>query len=482
MTTQSSPTDFGLPSAESLAISAARYFPEFAERFSSAQVITPEQAPENFIAPQLFPSGATAAHAPALENLHGGHIAIGGRSIESIRADFPILNEQIESNRLVWLDNAATTQRQQSVIDRIAYFYAHENSNIHRAAHTLAARATDAYEAARGKVADFIGAPSAENIVFTRGTTEAINLAAQSFVKPLLKEGDEIILTTLEHHANIVPWQMIAQETGAVLRIAPIDESGQIILSEYQKLFTPRTKFVSAAHVSNALGTIAPINELIGIAHAHRVGILIDAAQSLSHIPLNVSVLDPDVLVFSGHKIFAPTGIGALYARKEILDAGVPYQGGGNMIIDVTFERTIYQSAPAKYEAGTGNIADAVGLGAALDYVSQLGVSNIYAYEHALLEYATRELQRIDGLRLIGTADHKTSILSFVLRGFENERVGKYLNGRGIAVRSGHHCAQPVLRRFGLEGTVRPSIAFYNTFDEIDLLVASLQELVKQRN
>jgi cysteine desulfurase/selenocysteine lyase len=385
--------------------------------------------------------------------------------------------EKVNGKDLVWLDNAATTHRPRQVIDRLVYYYEHENSNVHRGAHELANRSTNAYEEARGKIARFLGAPSADNIVYVRGTTEGINLVAQAYVKQYLKAGDEIILTILEHHANIVPWQLIAQETGAVLRVAPIDSTGQIILSEYTRLFNHRTKFVAAAQVSNALGTIAPIAEMIHIAHAHGVRVLIDGAQSVSHMPVNVSALDVDFFVFSGHKIFAPTGIGALYAKPEVLEAAQPYQGGGNMIADVTFERTLYQKPPEKFEAGTGNIADAVGLGAALDYVSAIGMTNIAAWEHELLRYAMGELSKVPGLRLIGTAKEKASVLSFVLEGYSLEEVGKHLSDHGIAVRAGHHCAQPVHRHFGLEGTVRPSLAFYNTPEEIDLLVKALCEL-----
>jgi cysteine desulfurase/selenocysteine lyase len=316
--------------------------------------------------------------------------------------------------------------------------------------------------------------------VFVRGTTEGINLVAQSYVKPLLKEGDEIVLTTLEHHANIVPWQIIAAETGALIRVAPIDDSGQIILPEYEKLFNNRTRFASVTHVSNALGTVTPVFEMVQIAHRSGVRILVDGAQSVAHTPVNMSALDADFFVLSGHKIFAPTGIGALYGKQELLEAAKPYQGGGNMIADVTFERTVYNPPPQKFEAGTGNIADAVGLGTALEYVSSVGLINIQKYEHDLLEYATEELKKIKGLTLIGTADNKASVLSFVLDGFTNDNVGKYLNTKGIAVRTGHHCAQPVLRRFGLESTVRPTLAFYNTAGEIEALARALRELVSR--
>jgi cysteine desulfurase/selenocysteine lyase len=421
---------------------------------------------------------ATGILPPAQQPGHS--IYVGTHELSAIRKDFPILSEKVNGRDLVWLDNAATTQRPRQVIDRLTYYYEHENSNVHRGAHELAARSTDAYEAAREKVARFIGAPGPGNIVFVRGTTEGINLAAQAYVKQYLQPGDEIILTVLEHHANIVPWQLIAQETGAVIRAAPIDKTGQIILSEYSRLFNHRTKFVAATQVSNALGTIVPVEELIHIAHAQGVRVLIDGAQSVAHMPVNVTALDADFFVFSGHKIFAPTGIGVVYGKADVLEAARPYQGGGNMIADVTFERTLYQGPPNKFEAGTGNIADAVGLGAALDYVSEIGIANIGAYEHELVRYGMTELAKVPGLRLIGTAPLKASVLSFVLEGYENEEVGKYLNTQGIAVRAGHHCAQPVLRSFGLEGTVRPSVAFYNTPGEIDALVRALYTLVRR--
>ncbi|MDD6488854.1 MAG: cysteine desulfurase [Clostridia bacterium] len=411
-------------------------------------------------------------------NQNNSGIIIGSKSLEQIRNDFPILSEKINGHNLVWLDNGATTQRPQAVIDRLTYYYTHENSNVHRGAHELAARSTDAYENARQIVADFIGASSKDNIVFVRGTTEGINLVAQAYVKQYLQPGDEIILTLLEHHANIVPWQIIAQETGAVIKVAPVDESGQIILSEYEKLFSKRTKFVSATHVSNALGTITPIHELVAIAHSHGVRILIDAAQSVAHIPINVSELDADFLVFSGHKIFAPTGIGAVYGKKEVLEDAKVYQGGGNMIKDVTFERTIYNPAPNKFEAGTGSIADAVGLGAALEYLNSIGMDAVNRYEHELLQYAIKEMSKIKGLHLIGTASQKASVLSFVLDGVPIEQVGQHLNTLGIAVRTGHHCAQPILRHFSLEGTVRPTLALYNSPDDIDALVKGIRSLV----
>ena len=402
---------------------------------------------------------------------------IGSVPVSKVRDDFPILSEIVDGHPLVWFDNAATTQRPRAVIDRLTYFYEHENSNIHRAAHTMAARATDAYEAARQKVADFIGAGAVDDIVFVRGTTEGLNLIAQSFVRPQLRPGDEIIVTHLEHHANIVPWQIIAEKTGAVIKVAPVDDLGQVLIDGYAAQFTPRTRFVSATQVSNATGTVVPIAELIAIAHGHGVPIAIDGAQSVSHLPVNVSVLDADFFIFSGHKIFGPTGIGVVYGKRDLWEAAEPYQGGGNMIVDVTFEKTVYAGPPAKFEAGTGNIADAVGLGAALDYVSHLGIENICAYEHALHSYATEQMSQIPGLRWIGEAAEKTSILSFVLAGHSTEDVGQYLARQGIAVRAGHHCAQPILRRLGVETSVRPSLAMYNTVQEIDQLVAALWNL-----
>jgi len=394
-----------------------------------------------------------------------------------LRRDFPILKERVNGYPLAWLDNAATTQKPQVVIDRVSYFYEHENSNIHRAAHELAARATDAYEKARDTVAHFLNAPSSEDIVFVRGTTEGINLVAQSWGRQNLVAGDEIVITWLEHHANIVPWQQLTEVTGAKLRVVPVDDSGQVLLGEFQKLLNSRTKLVSFTHVSNALGTVTPAQEIIAMAHRVGARVLLDAAQSVSHLQVDVQALDCDWCVFSGHKIFGPTGIGAVYGKAELLESMQPWQGGGNMIEDVTFEKTTYQPAPAKFEAGTGNIADAVGLGAALEYLTKIGIHNVARYEHELLLYAMEALKRIPGLRLIGTAAEKTSVLSFVLAGHSNQDIGVALNKVGIAVRTGHHCAQPILRRFGLESTVRPSLAFYNTYEEVDRLVSTVKRI-----
>jgi cysteine desulfurase/selenocysteine lyase len=402
--------------------------------------------------------------------------------VNAIRRDFPILEERINGRQLVWLDNAATTHKPNAVIDRLSYFYQHENSNIHRAAHTLAARATDAYEGAREKVRRFVNASSSSEIIFVRGCTEGINLIAQSWGRRNIQKDDEIVITWLEHHANIVPWQMLAAEKGAKLRVAPVDNTGQIILEEYEKLLNPRTRLVSVSHVSNALGTITPVAEMVAMAHRHGARVVVDGAQSVSHLKIDVQSMDCDFFVFSGHKVFAPTGIGVVYGKPEVLEATPPWQGGGNMIADVTFEKTVYQGPPNRFEAGTGSIADAVGLGAAIDYLDRIGMVNITRHEHDLLMYAMEAMQRIPGLHLIGTAREKASVLSFVLDGFRTEDVGSALNKEGIAVRSGHHCAQPILRRFGHETTVRPSLALYNTCEEIDLMVAALWNLKRGRN
>jgi cysteine desulfurase / selenocysteine lyase len=394
-----------------------------------------------------------------------------------IRQDFPILQERVNGRPLIWLDNAATTQKPNAVIDRLSYFYRHENSNIHRAAHTLAARATDAYESAREKTRRFLNASSTKEIIFVRGTTEGINLVAQAWGRRNVHKDDEIVITWLEHHANIVPWQMLCSETGARLRVAPVNDRGEIILEEYEKLLGPRTRIVSFSQVSNALGTITPAREMVEMAHRHGARVLVDGAQAVSHMRADVQALDCDFYVFSGHKVFGPTGIGAVYGKLDVLETMPPWQRGGNMIVDVTFEKTTYQVAPGRFEAGTGNIADAVGLGAALDYVEQIGMESIAAYEHDLLIYATAGLLTVPGLKLIGTAREKAGVLSFVLDDVRTEDVGAALSQEGIAVRAGHHCAQPILRRMGVEATVRPSLAFYNTCEDVDALVSALLRL-----
>jgi cysteine desulfurase/selenocysteine lyase len=410
-------------------------------------------------------------------------LGLSSRSFEvgEIRRDFPILQERVNGRPLVWLDNAATTQKPQSVIDRLSYFYEHENSNVHRAAHELAARATDAYEAARDKTRRFLNASSVREIVFVRGATEGINLIAKSWGQQNVQKDDEVVITWLEHHANIVPWQMLCAEKGARLRVAPVDDSGQVILDEYAKLLGPRTRLVSLPQVSNALGTVTPAKEMIEMAHRHGAAVVLDGAQAVSHMPVDVQWFDCDFYVFSGHKVFAPTGIGVVYGKSDILDRTPPWQGGGNMIQDVTFEKTVYNVPPARFEAGTGNIADAVGLGAAIDYVQRIGMANIARYEHDLLAYTLGALRKIPGLHLIGTPKEQAGVVSFVLDGFRTEDVGTALNREGIAVRAGHHCAQPILRRFGVESTVRASLALYNTCEEIDTLVAALWNLKQGR-
>jgi cysteine desulfurase/selenocysteine lyase len=404
--------------------------------------------------------------------------ASGFLDIAAVRRDFPILNEKVHGKPLAWFDNAATTQKPQAVIDAISHFYAHDNSNIHRGAHTLAARATDAYEHARQTIADFLGANGPDEIIYVRGCTEGVNLCA-NILAPGLSRGDEIVLTELEHHANIVPWQMVAQRTGAVIRVVPIDDRGDVILEAYAKLLSPLTKVVSISHASNSLGTILPVELMTGMAKARGARVLVDGAQSVSHFPVDVRRIGCDFYVFSGHKIFGPTGIGAVFMTKEAQGSLPPWQGGGNMIKDVTFAHTTYSEPPAKFEAGTPNIADAIGLGAALDYVTALGRERIAAYEHELLHYATGRLTAIDGLRLIGTSREKVGVLSFVIPGIDPIEIGKALDREGIAVRAGHHCAQPSLRRYGLEATVRPSLAFYNTHGEIDRLADAMAALVR---
>jgi cysteine desulfurase/selenocysteine lyase len=442
---------------------------------ASAPVTAPE-AP--------VPTPESTAVTPTLEPALAPDLISGTRAFDAyaIKRDFPNLQQQVHGKPLIWLDNAATTQKPQAVIDRLALFYETENSNIHRAAHALAARSTDAYEAAREKVRRFLGAGSANEIVFTRGATEAINLVAQAWGCCNVHRGDEIVITWLEHHANIVPWQMLCADVGAVLRVAPVDDSGQVILEEYTKLLSPKTRLVSLPQVSNALGTVTPAQEMVAIAHRHGACVLVDGAQAVSHMPVNVQALDCDFYVFSGHKVFGPTGIGVLYGKPDVLAAMPPWQGGGNMIADVTFEKTVYQAPPLRFEAGTGNIADAVGLGAAIDYLDRIGMANIASYEHELLDYATLGLNGVPGLTIIGTAKEKAGVISFVLDGCRSEDVGAALDREGIAVRAGHHCAQPILRRFGLETTVRPSLALYNTNEDIDALVAALHKIQTQKS
>ncbi|MBB3181467.1 family 2A encapsulin nanocompartment cargo protein cysteine desulfurase [Variovorax sp. Sphag1AA] len=436
-----------------------------------------------FVDAVVLPSGYVT---PAKPSPHGD-APLGAQErhppfdVHAVRRDFPILSERVNGRPLAWLDNAATTHKPRSVIERLSYFYEHENSNIHRAAHELAARATDAYEAAREKVRAFLNAPDVNEVIFVRGTTEAINLVAKSWGWQHVGEGDEIIVSHLEHHANIVPWQQLAAAKGARLRVIPVDDSGQVLLDEYRKLLNDRTKIVSVTQVSNALGTVVPVKEIVELAHRAGARALVDGAQSVSHMRVDVQDIGADFFVFSGHKVFGPTGIGALWGKREVLEDMPPWQGGGNMIADVTFEKTVFQPLPNTFEAGTGNIADAVGLGAAIDYVSRIGMENIARYEHDLLCHGMRLLGGIEGVRLIGTAADKASVMSFVLAGYDTDEVGRALNEEGIAVRTGHHCAQPILRRFGVETTVRPSLAFYNTFEEVDRLVAVVRRLASLR-
>jgi len=431
--------------------------------------------------PTVLGDGAAASSGmPAVGIGSGGLSPTGFFDVDAVRRDFPILSERVHGRLLAWFDNAATTQKPQAVIDALAAFYAHDNSNIHRGAHTLAARSTDAYERARRIVADFLGAERPDEIIFVRGCTEGINLVANA-CGASLGGGDEIVLTELEHHANIVPWQMIAERTGAVIRVAPINDRGEVILEAYEGLLGSRTRIVSLSHASNSLGTILPVELMTRLAKARGAWVVVDGAQSVSHFPVDVRGIGADFYVFSGHKIFGPTGIGAVHATAEAQRSLPPWQGGGNMIRDVTFARTTYADPPAKFEAGTPNIADAIGLGAALEYVTALGRERVAAYEHELLQHATARLTAIDGLRLVGTAAEKVGVLSFVLPGRDPLEIGRLLDREGIAVRAGHHCAQPSLRHFGLEATVRPSLAFYNTREEIDRLADAVGRMARGR-
>ncbi|HSU44639.1 MAG TPA: cysteine desulfurase [Casimicrobiaceae bacterium] len=393
------------------------------------------------------------------------------------RADFPILSESVNGHPLVYLDNAATTQKPRSVIDALSRYYARDNANVHRGVHTLSQRATDDYEAARTNVARFVNARATEEIVFTRGTTDAINLVAQSFGRPMLRPGDEIVISAMEHHSNIVPWQLLCGQTGAVLKVVPVDDAGEFDLDAYASTLGPRTKLVAVTHVSNALGTITPIARIIALARAAGVPVLVDGAQAIAHVAVDVQALDCDFYAFSGHKIFGPTGIGVLHAKTARLDAMPPYQGGGDMIRSVSFDKTEYNDIPYKFEAGTPNIAGAIGLGAALDYVRDVGIDAIEAHERDLLTWATERVSAIPGVRIIGTAKEKAGILSFTLDGVHAHDVGTILDHAGVAIRAGHHCAMPVMTRFGVAGTARASFALYNTREEVDALVAGIERV-----
>lgn len=394
--------------------------------------------------------------------------------VERVRVDFPILRERVRGRPLVYLDNGATTQKPRSVIDAVSRYYAQDNANVHRAVHSLAQRATEAYEAARARVARFLGAADAREVVFVRGTTEAINLVARSFLRPRLNPGDEILVTALEHHSNIVPWQLVAEEAGARLRVVPMDAQGALVLDEFEALFSERTRLLAVAHVSNALGTVAPVTEMAAVARRHGVPVLVDGAQAVAHRAVDVQALGCDFYAFSAHKMYGPTGIGVLWGRLEHLEGMRPYQGGGEMIRRVTFEGSEYAPPPARFEAGTPNIAGAVGLGAAIDFLEAIGPETAGAHEHDLLAYATERISEIPGLRLIGTAPEKAAILSFVFEDVHAHDVGTILDSEGVAVRVGHLCAMPVMRHFGIPAVTRASFGVYNTRGEVDRLVAAL--------
>ena len=399
--------------------------------------------------------------------------------VDKIRADFPVLNQTINGKPLVYLDNAATSQKPQSVIDTLVSYYSTENANVHRGVHTLSQRATDDYEEARDKVKRFINAEKDEEIIFVRGTTEGINLISQTYGRSCIGEGDEIIISSMEHHSNIVPWQILCQEKGAILRVIPVNDLGELLLDEYERLFTDKTKLVSIVHQSNALGTINPAKEIVDIAHGHGVPVLLDGAQAIAHLEVDVRELGCDFYAFSGHKLYGPTGIGVLYGKESLLEEMPPYQAGGEMIKSVTFDETLYNVLPNKFEAGTPNIAGAIGLGAAIDYVETLGIGQIAAYESELLQYGTGRLSSIEGLKIIGTADKKGSVISFVMEGVHPHDIGTILDAEGIAIRTGHHCAQPLMDRFGVPATARASFAFYNTKEEIDILVKGIDRVIE---
>ena len=399
--------------------------------------------------------------------------------VERVRKDFPLLHQRVHGKPLVYLDNAATTQKPQSVIDALTRYYTAENANVHRGIHTLSEQATQAYEGAREKVRHFLNAAETHEIVFVRGATEAINLVAQSYGRSFLSAGDEIVISAMEHHSNIVPWQMVCEQVGAQLRVIPFTHTGELVLNEYERLLNERTKVVAVTHVSNALGTINPVKELIERAHARHIPVLVDGAQAAPHLPVDVQDLDCDFYAFSGHKLYGPTGIGVLYGKAALLERMPPYQGGGDMISVVTFEKTHYNTLPYKFEAGTPNIAGVIGLGAALDYIQELGLDRIAAYEAALLAYATDALSAIPGLQIIGTAQEKAGVISFVLDCAHPHDIGTILDREGVAIRAGHHCAMPVMQRFGVPATARASFACYNTHQEVDALVQGMHSVIE---
>jgi cysteine desulfurase/selenocysteine lyase len=398
--------------------------------------------------------------------------------IQKIRADFPVLDQQVNGSPLIYFDNAATTQKPKSVIDVLSHYYASDNANIHRGIHALAERATTAFELTRTKIKEFINAPSSDQIILTAGTTGSINLVAQTFGRANFSKGDKILISNLEHHSNIVPWQMIAEEKGAIIEVIPVDERGVLDLEAYRNLLDTSVKLVAVNHVSNAIGTINPIAEMIQLAHAHGAKVMIDGAQSIAHLDIDVQALDIDFFAFSAHKLFGPTGVGVLYGKRELLESMPPYQGGGEMIKEVSFEGTTYNELPYKFEAGTPNIADVIALSAAIDYVNALSKEALFTQELALLAYSTEQLSTIPGLRIIGTAPDKIAVISFVIDGIHPQDLGVLLDKFGIAIRTGHHCVQPLMKRFGLPGTCRASFAFYNTFEEIDLFVKALRRSI----
>ncbi len=402
-----------------------------------------------------------------------------GYDVASIRADFPTLHQDIHGKPLVYLDNAATTQKPQQVLDVLRHYYEMDNANIHRGVHELSMRATASYEAARDTMRDFLGAKHSKECIFVRGTTEAINLVAHSFVRPRLKAGDEILVTTMEHHSNIVPWQLIAEEVGAHVRAVPINDAGELDMTAFEAMIGPQTKFISVVHVSNALGTVNPVKDIVALAHKHGVPVLLDGAQAAPHIPIDVQELGCDFYAISGHKMYGPTGIGVLWGKEEHLNAMVPYQGGGEMIASVSFDKTTYNELPHKFEAGTPNIAGTIGLGAAAKYLMALGLDKVAAHEHALLEYATQQVKDLPGIRIVGTAADKASVLSFTIDGIHPHDVGSLLDHEGVAIRTGHHCAQPVMERFQVPATNRASFGLYNTMEEVDALVAAIKTTIE---
>lgn len=400
-----------------------------------------------------------------------------GFDVERVRADFPILQQQVRGRPLVYLDNAATSQKPRAVIDALVRFYEEDCSNIHRGVHLLSERATRSYEGARERVRRFLNAADSREIIFCRGATEAVNLVAATYGRKHVHAGDEIVISAMEHHSNIVPWQMLCEEKGAFLRVAPMNDAGELLLDEFARLLNPRTRLVSLVHVSNALGTVNPVREIIALAHERSIPVMLDGAQAVPHLAVDVQELDCDFYTFSSHKVFGPTGIGALYGKAELLEAMPPYQGGGDMISSVTFEKTVYNRLPYKFEAGTPHIAGPIGLAAALDYVTALGMDAIAAYEEELLQYATERALEVPGVRIIGTAREKASVLSFVMDAAHPHDIGTILDQEGIAIRTGHHCAQPVMQRFGVPATARASFAFYNTRAEVDALIGALERV-----